>query len=127
MASRAPWTTSTRPTSRSTRQHRPDALSLHNPVRAKGRKTVSNKEFYIYAIYVDGVVRYIGKGRNGRMHFHALKPDASIAGAHVGLTPTALVRNLQEVGRSHEAWRNHYRRDHARWPRTKGIGLRNKN
>jgi hypothetical protein len=48
------------------------AQALHNPVRAKGRKTVSNKEFYVYAIYVDGVVRYIGKGSNGRVHFHVI-------------------------------------------------------
>jgi hypothetical protein len=28
---------------------------------------------YIYAIVVDGVVRYIGKGRNGRMYTHLIE------------------------------------------------------
>jgi hypothetical protein len=28
---------------------------------------------YIYAIIVDGVVRYIGKGRNGRMYTHLIE------------------------------------------------------
>jgi hypothetical protein len=28
-------------------------------------ETVSNKQFYIYGIYVDGAVRYIGKARMG--------------------------------------------------------------
>jgi hypothetical protein len=28
------------------------------------------RNFYVYAIKVDGVVRYIGKGSNGRVHVH---------------------------------------------------------
>jgi hypothetical protein len=28
------------------------------------------KRFYVYAIHVDGVLRYIGKGSNGRMYAH---------------------------------------------------------
>ena len=28
------------------------------------------KRFYVYAIRVDGVLRYIGKGSNGRMYAH---------------------------------------------------------
>jgi hypothetical protein len=28
------------------------------------------KRFYVYAIHVDGVLRYIGKGCNGRMYAH---------------------------------------------------------
>ena len=31
---------------------------------------VCPKGCYVYAIYVDGVLRYIGKGTNGRMHAH---------------------------------------------------------
>jgi hypothetical protein len=29
---------------------------------------VSKKQFYVYVIYVDGVVRYIGKGSNGPLN-----------------------------------------------------------
>jgi hypothetical protein len=28
------------------------------------------KRSYVYAIHVDGVLRYIGKGSNGRMYAH---------------------------------------------------------
>jgi hypothetical protein len=28
---------------------------------------------YVYVIEIDGIVRYIGKGRNGRMYFHRLE------------------------------------------------------
>jgi hypothetical protein len=31
---------------------------------------VCPKGCYVYAIYVDGVLRYIGKGTNGRMYAH---------------------------------------------------------
>lgn len=31
---------------------------------------MNRKRFYVYAIKVDGIVRYIGKGTNGRMRFH---------------------------------------------------------
>jgi hypothetical protein len=41
---------------------------LHSAQRAVRRKTIIGT--YIYAIIVDGVVRYIGKGRNGRMYAH---------------------------------------------------------
>jgi hypothetical protein len=81
----------------------PDALSLHNPVRAKGRKTVSNKQFYIYGIYVDGVVRYIGKGRNGRMHFHVIEArrinSRRARGANTDRTSTKFYRKLAEAMR----------------------------
>jgi hypothetical protein len=33
---------------------------------------------YIYAIIVDGVVRYIGKGRNGRMYTHLIEAKRKI-------------------------------------------------
>ncbi len=29
---------------------------------------MSKKQFYVYVIYVDGVVRYIGKGSNGPLN-----------------------------------------------------------
>jgi hypothetical protein len=34
---------------------------------------MTKQRFYVYAIYVDGVVRYIGKGSNGRVHFHMIE------------------------------------------------------
>ena len=34
---------------------------------------------YLYAIFVDGVVRYIGKGRNGRMYSHLIEAKRSAA------------------------------------------------
>jgi hypothetical protein len=34
---------------------------------------------YIYAIIVDGVVRYIGKGRNGRMYTHLIEAKRTSA------------------------------------------------
>jgi hypothetical protein len=34
---------------------------------------------YIYAIVVDGIVRYIGKGRNGRMHTHLIEAKRTSA------------------------------------------------
>jgi hypothetical protein len=64
---------------------------------------VSNKEFYIYAIYVDGVVRYIGKGRNGRMHFHVIEArrinSRRARGANTDRTSTKFYRKLAEAMR----------------------------
>jgi hypothetical protein len=37
---------------------------------AKPSQQESPKGCYVYAIYVDGVLRYIGKGTNGRMYTH---------------------------------------------------------
>jgi hypothetical protein len=34
---------------------------------------MSTKRCYVYAIHVSGVVRYIGKGGNGRLHFHVIE------------------------------------------------------
>jgi len=34
---------------------------------------------YVYAILVDGVVRYIGKGRNGRLYTHLIEAKRSAA------------------------------------------------
>ena len=32
---------------------------------------------YVYAVVVDGIVRYIGKGRNGRMYSHLIEAKRS--------------------------------------------------
>jgi hypothetical protein len=49
---------------------------LHSGRRAVQRKTPGS---YIYAIIVDGVVRYIGKGRNGRMYTHLIEAKRTSA------------------------------------------------
>jgi hypothetical protein len=46
------------------------------------------RECYVYAIRVDGVVRYIGKGRNGRMYYHVI--DAK----RLASKPEVKIRNL---------------------------------
>jgi hypothetical protein len=50
---------------------------LHSARSAVGRKTAAGN--YIYAIIVDGVVRYIGKGRNGRMYIHLIEAKRTSA------------------------------------------------
>jgi hypothetical protein len=49
----------------------------HSAPRTARRKTTSGS--YIYAIIVDGVVRYIGKGRNGRMYTHLIEAKRTSA------------------------------------------------
>jgi hypothetical protein len=39
----------------------------------------AEKVSYVYAIIVDGVVRYIGKGRNGRMYTHLIEAKRTSA------------------------------------------------
>jgi hypothetical protein len=50
---------------------------VHSAQGAVRRKTTIGS--YIYAIIVDGVVRYIGKGRNGRMHTHLIEAKCTSA------------------------------------------------
>jgi hypothetical protein len=64
---------------------------------------VTKKQFYVYAIYVDGVVRYIGKGSNGRVHFHAIEArrinSRRARGANTDSTATNFYRKLAEAMR----------------------------
>jgi hypothetical protein len=64
---------------------------------------VTNKGFYVYAIYVDEVVRYIGKGSNGRMYFHAIEAQRingrRARGAKTDQTSTRFYRKLAEAMR----------------------------
>jgi hypothetical protein len=64
---------------------------------------VSKKQFYVYTIYVDGVVRYIGKGSNGRVHFHVIEArrmnSRRARGANTGCTATNFYRKLAEAMR----------------------------
>jgi len=50
---------------------------LHSERSAvRPKKTIGS---YVYAIVVDGVVRYIGKGRNGRMYTHLIEAKRTSA------------------------------------------------
>jgi hypothetical protein len=64
---------------------------------------VTKKQFYVYAIYVDGVVRYIGKGSNGRVHFHVIEArrinSRRARGANTDRTVTKFYRKLAEAMR----------------------------
>ncbi len=70
----------------------------------KGRETVTKKQFYVYAIYVDGVARYIGKGSNGRMNFHVIEArrinSRRTRGANTDRTATKFYRKLAEAMRN---------------------------
>ena len=58
---------------------------------------------YVYAIYVNGVVRYIGKGSNGRLHFHVIEArrinSRRALGAKTDRTTTNFYRKLAEAMR----------------------------
>jgi hypothetical protein len=59
--------------------------------------------FYVYAIYVDEVVRYIGKGSNGRVYFHVIEAQRingrRACGAKTDRTSTKFYRKLAEAMR----------------------------
>jgi hypothetical protein len=42
----------------------------HSPLKVLEEQLPLPKRSYVYAIHVDGVLRYIGKGTNGRMRAH---------------------------------------------------------
>jgi hypothetical protein len=42
----------------------------HSPLKALEEQLPLPKRSYVYAIHIDGVLRYIGKGTNGRMFAH---------------------------------------------------------
>jgi hypothetical protein len=58
---------------------------------------------YVYAIHVNGVVRYIGKGSNGRLHFHVIEArrinSRRALGAKTDRTTTNFYRKLAEAMR----------------------------
>ena len=43
------------------------------------RPGTSTRSAYVYAVLVDGIVRYVGKGRNGRMNSHLTEAKRSAA------------------------------------------------
>jgi hypothetical protein len=64
---------------------------------------VTKKQFYVYAVYVDGVARYIGKGSNGHMNFHVIEArrinSRRARGANTDRTGTKFYRKLAEAMR----------------------------
>ena len=58
---------------------------------------------YVYAIHVNGVVRYIGKGSNGRLRFHVIEARRTNSrrtlGAKTDRTTTNFYRKLAEAMR----------------------------
>jgi hypothetical protein len=64
---------------------------------------VTDRRFYVYAIYVDEVVRYIGKGSNGGMYFHVIEAQRingrRARGAKTDQTSTKFYRKLAEAMR----------------------------
>ena len=86
---------------------------------------MSKKQFYVYAIYVDGIVRYIGKGSNGRVHFHVIEArrinSRRARGANTDCTATNFYRKLAEAMR-HGATIT----EEMASPTRRHIGLRNR-
>ena len=56
--------------------------------RAQQLSKVSASAFYVYEIRVDGVVRYVGKGRNGRIYSHLIEAKQTAS------KPGVKIRNL---------------------------------
>ena len=80
---------------RSDRRRLSEKCSMQRKASFRAERSVA----YIYAILVDGVVRYIGKGRNGRMYTHLIDAKRSAARCAVdtgGLHPR-LHRKLVEA------------------------------
>jgi hypothetical protein len=64
-------------------------------------RRISKAQFYVYSISIDGIVRYIGKGSNGRVNFHVIEARRINArrdqGANTNATTTKFYRNLAEA------------------------------
>ena len=59
-------------------------------VRTSGTPRSETGSAYVYAILIDGMVRYIGKGRNRRMYDHLI--EAMRSAARCGARTTRLIR-----------------------------------
>ena len=71
-------------------------------VRTSASPRSETRSAYVYAILVDGVVRYVGKGRNARMYTHLIEAKRSAARCQVGTTQLnpRMHRRLVEAVRS---------------------------
>ena len=62
---------------------------------------VNEKRFYVYAIYIDGVVRYIGKGSGDRLRYHVIEANRinrrRARGANTDATSTKFYRLLAKA------------------------------
>ena len=85
--------------------HRPPESERHERRRRHllPINTMTRQRFYVYAIYVAGVVRYIGKGSNGRLSFHVIEArrinSRRALGANTDCTATNFYRKLAEAMR----------------------------
>jgi hypothetical protein len=57
------------------------------------------KRSYIYAIHVDGVLRYIGKGSNGRMYSHMKEVKQRLTG--ISIPSLRLLRQIPPGALAH--------------------------
>jgi hypothetical protein len=71
-------------------------------LRTPARPRSETQSAYVYAIIVDGVVRYIGKGRSTRMYAHLIEAKRSAArcGARTKHLSPRMHRRLVEAVRS---------------------------
>jgi len=79
------------------------AVADSSGAQKEGLEAVSEEQFYVYAIYVDGEVRYIGKGSNRRLHFHVIEAGRinrrRARGANTDRIATKFYRKLAEAMR----------------------------
>ena len=70
--------------------------------RVRKRPGSSTGSAYVYALRVDGVVRYVGKGRNGRMYTHRIEAKRSAArcASHTSGLGPRMHRKLVEAVRA---------------------------
>lgn len=71
-------------------------------VRTSGISISEVGSAYVYAILIEGIVRYIGKGRNGRMYAHLIEAKRSAARCRARTTQLSprMHRRLVEAVRS---------------------------
>jgi hypothetical protein len=70
--------------------------------RTSGTPRSETRSAYVYAILVEGIMRYIGKGRNGRMYAHLVEArrSATRCGARTMSLRPRMHRRLVEAVRS---------------------------
>jgi hypothetical protein len=82
-------------------------LDISNvPREPPPRSSPRARYFYVYTIHVNGILRYIGKGSNQRMHYHVIEAERinrrRARGAKTDRTCTMFYRNLAEALRNAE-------------------------
>jgi hypothetical protein len=69
-------------------------------VRTSASPRSETRSAYVYAIVVDGVIRYVGKGRNARMYAHLIEAKRSAARCRTTQLSPRMHRRLVEAVRS---------------------------